>query len=181
MTLKNNRAPHQCHFKLCASFHSHWWIQTGVTVRKPPNWVLTSVTFDLIVKNVWQTDGRTDRQTGGRTESFIELLHWGWTHEGVGRHPRQDGGGLFHRLGYLQANLRTRCIHWRPILLEIIAAGVRNTEAEFQVVIGSHSAVILTWKVAWWRGWCTFQFSRCRGWLFSMSRVTPRWTRVTLA
>ena len=34
MTLKNNRAPILCCFKLCASFHSHQWIQTGVTVRK---------------------------------------------------------------------------------------------------------------------------------------------------
>ena len=33
MTLRNNRAPLLCCFKLCASFHSHWWIQTGVTVR----------------------------------------------------------------------------------------------------------------------------------------------------
>ena len=32
--LKNNRAPLLCHFKLCASFRSHRWIQTGVTVRK---------------------------------------------------------------------------------------------------------------------------------------------------
>ena len=36
MTFKNNRAPLLCYFKLCASFHSHWWIQTGVTVRKRP-------------------------------------------------------------------------------------------------------------------------------------------------
>ena len=28
-------------------------------------------------------------------------MHWGWTHEGVGRHPRQDGGGIFRRLGKL--------------------------------------------------------------------------------
>ena len=34
MTLKNNRAPLLCCFKLCASFHSHQWILTGVTVRK---------------------------------------------------------------------------------------------------------------------------------------------------
>ena len=34
MTLKNNRAPLLCCFKLCASFHSHWWIYTRVTVRK---------------------------------------------------------------------------------------------------------------------------------------------------
>ena len=39
MTLKNNRAPLQCYFKLCASFRSHWWIQTWVTVRKHPIWV----------------------------------------------------------------------------------------------------------------------------------------------
>ena len=36
MTLKNNRAPNLHHFKLCASFQSHRWIQTGVTVRKRP-------------------------------------------------------------------------------------------------------------------------------------------------
>ena len=35
MTLQNNRAPLLCYFKLCASFRTHWWIQTWVTVRKP--------------------------------------------------------------------------------------------------------------------------------------------------
>ena len=39
MTSKNNRAPLLCYFKLCAAFRSHWWIQTGVTVRKRPIWV----------------------------------------------------------------------------------------------------------------------------------------------
>ena len=39
MTLKNNRAPLLCYFKLCASFRSHWWIQTSITVRKRPIWV----------------------------------------------------------------------------------------------------------------------------------------------
>ena len=39
MTLENNRASLRCCFKLCATFHSHWWIQTGVTVRKRPIWV----------------------------------------------------------------------------------------------------------------------------------------------
>ena len=37
MTLENNRASFLCCFKLCETFHSHWWIQTGVTVRKRPN------------------------------------------------------------------------------------------------------------------------------------------------
>ena len=35
MTLKNNKVPVLCYFKLCASFHSHQWIKTAVTVRKP--------------------------------------------------------------------------------------------------------------------------------------------------
>ena len=39
MTLKNNRAPLLCCFKLCASFLSHQWIKTRVTVRKNPIWV----------------------------------------------------------------------------------------------------------------------------------------------
>ena len=47
MTLKNNRAPILCHIKLCASFHRHMCIQTGVMVRKWLNWVLTSVTLTI--------------------------------------------------------------------------------------------------------------------------------------
>ena len=37
MTLKNNRAHLLCHLKICASFHQHMWIQTGVPVWKPLN------------------------------------------------------------------------------------------------------------------------------------------------
>ena len=97
MTLKYNRAPLLCCFQLCAWFHCHMWIQTGVRVRKRLIWVLTSVTltFDLwpwpfawtslltIVINPenfmmiqwWEhgekgvTDGQ-DRQTDGRTEGL---------------------------------------------------------------------------------------------------------------
>ena len=36
MTLKNTMAPLLCYHRLCASFHCHCWIQTGVTVRKCP-------------------------------------------------------------------------------------------------------------------------------------------------
>ena len=38
MTLENKRASLLSCFKLCATFHSHWWIQTGVTVRKRQIW-----------------------------------------------------------------------------------------------------------------------------------------------
>ena len=34
VTLQNNRAPLICYVKLCASFRTHWWIQTWVAVRK---------------------------------------------------------------------------------------------------------------------------------------------------
>ena len=45
MNLKNNRAPLLSNIKLCPSFHHQMWIQTGVTVRKRLDWVLTSVTL----------------------------------------------------------------------------------------------------------------------------------------
>ena len=92
MTLKNNRAPLLCCFQLCAWFHCHMWIQTGVRVRKRLSWVLTSVTltFDLwpwpfawtslltivitpenfMMIRWWEHGERgvTDRQTDGRTD-----------------------------------------------------------------------------------------------------------------
>ena len=39
MTLKNNREPLLCYFKLFASFRRHWWIQIGVTAQKHLIWV----------------------------------------------------------------------------------------------------------------------------------------------
>ena len=61
MTLKNNRAPRLCYFKLCASFHSHWWIQTGVTVRKRPLWVKIDDFFSRVTLKFdgwpWKTIG----------------------------------------------------------------------------------------------------------------------------
>ena len=47
--LGNNRPPLLSDIKLCASFHHHIWIQTGITVRKWLNWVSTTMTltFDL--------------------------------------------------------------------------------------------------------------------------------------
>ena len=45
MTLNHNVAPLLCYFKLLASFRSHQWIQTGVTVRKHPIWFKISNIF----------------------------------------------------------------------------------------------------------------------------------------
>ena len=51
MTSKKNRVPLLCHFKVCASFHSNLWIQTGVTVHKCPNW--DEIYFDLCDLDQW--------------------------------------------------------------------------------------------------------------------------------
>ena len=62
MTLKNNRAPLLCYFKLWASFSSHLWIQTGVTVRRCTIWLKSSnfffVLYDL---EIWQMTLKTNR------------------------------------------------------------------------------------------------------------------------
>ena len=100
MTLKNNRAPLLSNIKLCASFHHHMWIQTGVTVRKRLNGVMTSVTltFDLwpwpfawtlllsmvitpeyFMMMRWQKHcekGVTDGQTDGRTDWSVLRAAW---------------------------------------------------------------------------------------------------------
>ena len=54
MTLKNNRAPLLCHFKLCASSHSHMWVQNEVTVRKRSSWVKIG---DFLSRVTLQMDG----------------------------------------------------------------------------------------------------------------------------
>ena len=102
MTLNNNRAPLLSNIKHCASFHCHMWIQTGVTVWKRLNGVMTSVTltFDpwpwplawtlcrpmvitpekFVMIRWWEhsekgvTDGRTDRQTDRKKCSISCLV-----------------------------------------------------------------------------------------------------------
>ena len=61
MTIKNNRTPLLCYFKLCASFHSHLWIQTGVTVRKLPIWVKIGDFFVLCDLEIWQMTLKNNR------------------------------------------------------------------------------------------------------------------------
>ena len=100
MTLKNNRATLLSNIKLYAWFHHSMWIQTGVTVWKRLNCVLTSVTltFDLwhwsfawtsllslvispenFMMIWWQEHsekGVTDRQTDGWTERDVLRAAW---------------------------------------------------------------------------------------------------------
>ena len=85
ITLKNDKASLQYHFKLCASFRNHLWIQTGVTVWKLPKWV--KICFNLCDLDLWlwpfawtllpskrQRDREINGQMEGQTELSLELL-----------------------------------------------------------------------------------------------------------
>ena len=56
--LENKRTPLLCYFKLVASFCSHWWIQTGVPVRKCSNQVIVFVPCDL---EIWRITLKINR------------------------------------------------------------------------------------------------------------------------
>ena len=71
MTLENNRASLLCCFKLCATFYSHRWIQTGVTVRKHPIWVKI---YDSFSRVTLKFDGWPSKTIGHlfyATSSFV--------------------------------------------------------------------------------------------------------------
>ena len=61
MTLKNNRATLLRYFKLCASFHSHQWIQTKVTVRKRSIWVKISNFLSRVTLELWRMTLKNNR------------------------------------------------------------------------------------------------------------------------
>ena len=77
MTLENIRASLLCCFKLCAKFYSHWWIQTGVTVRKRPIWVKfedfksrVTLKFDVWP---WKTIGHLYYATSSSMHHFVAI------------------------------------------------------------------------------------------------------------
>ena len=77
MTLKNNRAPLLCYFKLYASFRSHRWIQTGVTVRKRPIWVKIDDFFSRVTLQFdvwpWKTIGHLFYATLSFMHHFVAI------------------------------------------------------------------------------------------------------------
>ena len=77
MTLENNRASLLCCFKLCATFHSHWWIQTGVTVRKRPIWVKFDDFYSCVTLKFdiwpWKTIGHLYYATSSSMHHFVAI------------------------------------------------------------------------------------------------------------
>ena len=77
MTLKNNRAPLLCYFKLCASFRSHRWFQTWVTVRKRPIWVKFNDFQSRVILQFdiwpWKTIGHLFHSTSSFVHHFVAI------------------------------------------------------------------------------------------------------------
>ena len=75
MNLKNNRAPLRYYIKLCASFQSHLWIQTGVTGRKRSIVVKNGDFLSRVtLKNnawPWKTTGHLLYATSSSVHHFI--------------------------------------------------------------------------------------------------------------
>ena len=72
MTQKNNRAPLLCYFKLFASFRSHWWIQTGVTVQKRLIWVKIEDYFSRVTLKFDGWPSKTNGHLFYATSSFVQ-------------------------------------------------------------------------------------------------------------
>ena len=72
MTPKNNPAPLLCYFKLFASFRSHCWIQTGVTVRKHPIWVKIE---DFVSRVTFKLDGWPWKTIGHLFYDTLSFVH----------------------------------------------------------------------------------------------------------
>ena len=77
MTLKNNRAPLLCYFKLYASFRSHRLIQAGITVRKRPIWVKMDDFFSRVTLQFdvwpWKTIGHLFYATSSFVHHFVAI------------------------------------------------------------------------------------------------------------
>ena len=77
---KNNRAPLLSCIKLCASFQSHGWIQTGVTVRKRSIWVkIGDFWFHVTLKFdgwPWKTIGHLFYVSSSFVHHFITICEF---------------------------------------------------------------------------------------------------------
>ena len=74
MTLKNNRAPLLCYIKHCASFQTHWWIQTSVTVRNC--WIQVKIDdfFSRVTSEFYGWRWKTIGHLFYATSSFVHHL-----------------------------------------------------------------------------------------------------------
>ena len=77
MTSKTNRALLLYYVKLCASFQIHWWIQTGLTVRKRSIRVEIDDMFSRVTLKFdgwpWKTIGHLFYATSSFVQHFLAI------------------------------------------------------------------------------------------------------------
>ena len=129
MTSKNNRAPLLYYIKLCASFQTHWWIQTEVTVQKCSIWVKIGDFLSCVTLKFdgwpWQTIGHLFYATLSFVNHFKAIgefkLEW------------QSGNAQFH----------SKSVIFVPCDLEISRMTLKNNRAHllcyFKISASFHS------------------------------------------
>ena len=107
----------------------------------------------------------------------LQNFHWGSSHEGSGRHPRQHGGGRGpgrgRRFGKFAANSRRVCSLLRPSFCELIVNVMRHIDAESRAAVIRHLTAIPALSFTWRRGCRSCLFSRWRGCRSALTRVPP--------
>ena len=63
------------------------------------------------------------------------LPHWGSSHEGSGRHPRQHGGGRGRRFDKFTANYHRVCSLLRPGFYELIVNVMGHIDGESRAAV----------------------------------------------
>ena len=113
--LEKNRAPLLCYFKLCASFHWHRWIQTGVTVWKHLIWVKIDDFFSRVTLKFdvwpWKTIGHLFYAISSFVHHFVPLVNSNWSYS-----PETPNLGQIRRF-------------WEPCDLEIWRMTLKNNRA----------------------------------------------------
>ena len=113
MTLKYNRAPLLWCFKLCASFQSHGWIQTGVTIRRRPIWVKST---KVLAAWPWNLGEDLEEQYGTPPKHHQALciisspyVHSNWSY---GPETSKSGFDLCSQIVWGNVDSLSRCLSW---------------------------------------------------------------------
>ena len=102
---------------------------------------------------------------------FVSVVHWGSSHEGSGRHPRQHGGGHGRRFSKFMANSHRVCSLLRPSFCEFIVSVMGHIDAEFRAAVIRHLAAIPAYSFTRRRGCRSCLFSQGRGCRSALTRV----------
>ena len=91
MTFKNNRTPLLCYFKLCAAFHSHWWIQTGLQSGNAQSGSNSAILApcDLEIWRMTLKNNRAPLLTN--IKLYVSFHHHMWIQTGVTVRKRKFG------------------------------------------------------------------------------------------